>query len=213
MHSPSFASQHGRDGEHRRASFAYDEILIADPTQYAVYHGPEGLRQIAHKVHALTSVVAVALERLGHEIINKQYFDTLTVGLDGAAGEVLHEEALRQRINLRRIYGDYVGITFDESTTFEDIVDLLNVFLAVGKQGSGRKVGRGRRAPYTHASVAALAKELGLEKKVLDEGHMPSKAIPEDLRRTSKYLQQPVFNSYKNETDMLRYSKTSSLSY
>jgi glycine dehydrogenase len=157
-------------------------------------------------VHALTSVVAAALERLGHEIVNKQFFDTLTVGLGGAAGEIIHEEALRQRINLRRIYGDYVGITFDESTTFEDVVDLLNVFLAVGKQGHGRTAGRGRRSPYTHASVAALAKELGLEKKVLDEGAMPSKAIPDALRRTSKYLQQPVFNSYKNETDMLRYS-------
>lgn len=173
--------------------------------QYAVYHGPEGLRQIAQKVHALTCVVAAALERLGHEIINSQFFDTLTVRLDGAAGEVLHEEALRQRINLRRIHGDYVGVTFDESTTFEDIVDLLNVFLAVGKQGSGRRTGRGRRSAYTHGSVAALAKELGLDKRIVDEAHMPTKAIPDEMRRTSKYLTQPVFNTHKSETEMLRY--------
>lgn len=156
-------------------------------------------------MHALTSLVAVALERQGHEIVNKQFFDTLTVCLDGAAGEVVHEEALRQRINLRRIHGDYVGITFDESTTFEDVVDLLNVFLSVGKQGSGRRSGRGRRSPYTHASVSELAKELGYDAKVLGEEKLPSRAIPDSLRRTTKFLTQPVFNNYKNETDMLRY--------
>lgn len=176
-------------------------------TQYAVYHGPEGLTKIANKVHALASVVAAALKGQGHEIINQQFFDTLTVGLDGAAGEVVHQEAKLQRINLRRIYGDYVGITFDESTTFEDVIDLLNVFLAVGKQGSTRRGGRGRRSPYTHESVSALAKELGLDHAILGQEHMPSRNIPDDLRRTSKFLEQSVFNMIKNETDMLRYSK------
>lgn len=144
----------------------------------------------------------------GHEIVNEQFFDTLTVGLDGAAGEVVHQEAKLQRINLRRIYGDYVGITFDESTTFEDVIDLLNVFLAVGKQGSTRRTGRGRRAPYTHESVSALAKELGLDHAILGEEHMPTRNIPDALRRTSKFMEQPVFNMIKNETDMLRYSES-----
>ena len=158
-------------------------------------------------MHALTCVVAAALESLGHEIINTDFFDTITVGLEGVAGEVLHEEALRQRINLRRIYGDYVGVTFDESTSFEDVVDLLNVFLAVGKQGHGRRAGRGRRAPYTHESVRALAKELGYDMKILGQDKLPTKAIPEAMRRTSAYLTQPVFNTHKCETDMLRYSE------
>lgn len=184
------------------------QALLANmAAMYAIYHGPDGLREIAHKVHAMTAVVAAALERQGHEIVNKDFFDTLTVGLDGAAGEVLHQEAVRQRINLRRIYGDYVGITFDESTTFEDVVDLLNIFLAVGKQGSTRKVGRGRRGPYTHESVMALAKELGYDAKVLGEEKLPSKAIPERMRRTSPFLTQSVFNTHKSETDMLRYSE------
>lgn len=160
-------------------------------------------------MHALTTVVAAALKGQGHEIVNQQFFDTLTVGLDGAAGEVVHQEAKLQRINLRRIYGDYVGITFDESTTFEDVIDLLNVFLAVGKQGSNRRTGRGRRAPYTHESVSALAKELGLDNAVLGEEHMPTRNIPDALRRTSKFMEQPVFNMIKNETDMLRYSESS----
>lgn len=90
------------------------EVAILSFIQYAIYHGPDGLKQIAHKVHAMTSVVAAALEKLGHEIINPEFFDTLTVGLCGAAGDVVHQEAVRQRINLRKIYGDYVGITFDE---------------------------------------------------------------------------------------------------
>ena len=162
---------------------------------------------IAHKVHALTLVVAAAIERLGHEIVNKEFFDTLTVSLEGVAGDLLHQEAVSKRINLRRIYGDYIGITIDESTTFEDIVDLLNVFLAVGRQGSGRRTGRGRRSSYTHASVAALAKELGLDASVIEEVKMASKHIPANLRRSTPFLTQPVFNSYKNETDMLRYSE------
>ena len=184
------------------------QALLANmAAMYAIYHGPEGLKQIAHKIHAMTAVVAAALERQGHEIVNKEFFDTLTVGLDGAAGEVLHQEAVRQRINLRRIYGDYVGITFDESTTFEDVVDLLNVFRAVGKQGSERRAGRGRRGPYTHESVLAIAKELGYDAKILGEDKLPSKAIPTELRRTTPFLEQAVFNTHTSETDMLRYSE------
>ena len=159
-------------------------------------------------MHALTCITASALDRLGHEVINNEFFDTLTIGLEGVAGDVLHEEAVRQRIDLRRIYGDYVGITFDESTTFEDVVDLLNVFLAVGRQGSGRRAGKDRRSPYTHASVRALAKELGFDANTIKRAKMSSKFIPAKLTRSTPFLTQPVFNSYKNETDMLRYSQS-----
>ncbi len=93
---------------------------------YAIYHGPEGLKQIAERVHRLTAFLAGGLEDAGFAPDNKSFFDTLTVTVTDA--EELHEAAAAHRLNLRRINGRKIGISFDETATLEDIEKILQVF-------------------------------------------------------------------------------------
>ena len=87
---------------------------------YAVYHGPEGLTQIARRVHRLTDILAVGLQRLGFAIESESWFDTLTVHAPGAAEAIL-KRAEEAGYNLRPIDGDRLGIACDETTTRADI--------------------------------------------------------------------------------------------
>ncbi|SGY21073.1 BQ5605_C016g08191 [Microbotryum silenes-dioicae] len=186
------------------------QALLANiSAMYAVYHGPEGLRQIAEKVHGITRVVAAGIESLGHSVVNETYFDTLTIRLNGVAASLVHEAAEREHINLRRVDSDHVALTFDESNSLEDIVDLMNVFVSVR--------GRTKDVPYTLETLVAYADKLGIqapgrmssaEGKASSGHNIPahkSPAIPADLARTSPFLTQSVWNSYHSETDILRY--------
>jgi glycine dehydrogenase len=83
---------------------------------YASYHGPDGLRTIAERVHRLTAILAAGLESGDVTVLTPAYFDTLTVSVPGAADAVL-AAALAEGINLRRVDGDTVGISVDETTT------------------------------------------------------------------------------------------------
>ena len=83
---------------------------------YAVYHGPDGLRRIAERVHRLTSVLAAGLRGAGVEVVHESFFDTITVRAPGRAAAVA-AEALVRRINLRVIDQDTLGIALDETTT------------------------------------------------------------------------------------------------
>jgi len=142
---------------------------------YAVYHGPEGVRAIARRVHDLTATLARGLEKLGHEVVTEHFFDTIRVRPSGGSGPVL-EAAAARRINLRD-YGDgTVGIALDEAVRPEDVDDLFAVFDG------------GSAADFDARSLA--------------EG--PS-ALPEALLRSSTYLGHEVFNRYHSETEMLRY--------
>lgn len=177
---------------------------------YAVYHGPEGLRQIAEKVHGLARVVKAATEKLGHKVINTSFFDTLTIRLNGIAASVVHEESERVGINLRKVDSDHVGVSFDESNSAEDIVALLNVFVACKTNARSTK-------PYTTASLVKFASALDIPAPLPTSaslGHIStganlpainSPAIPAHLSRTTPILTQPVWNSHHSETDILRY--------
>ena len=94
---------------------------------YAVYHGPEGLRQIAKRVYGQTTLLANQLREAGYEIENRSWFDTLTVLAPGQALEI-HRRADAAKINFRRIDQDRVGISLDEATELQDIVDILACF-------------------------------------------------------------------------------------
>ncbi|MBX3469703.1 MAG: aminomethyl-transferring glycine dehydrogenase [Planctomycetes bacterium] len=154
------------------------QVLLAIMAgMYAVYHGPEGLRAIATRVHGLTAVLAAGLRRLGHRVGEAPYFDTLRVPLDvTAAGRVLR--AARDRgINLRRYDDHSLGVALDETTTVADLRDLLTIFAPGGAVG------------FTVEELAA---------------HVDP-ALPMTLRRTSRYLTHPVFNRYHSEHELLRY--------
>lgn len=171
---------------------------------YAVYHGPDGLTRIAAKVHALTTVVKAGLTKLGHELLNDTYFDTLTIRLNGVADTMVHAQAEQMHINLRKVDETTVGVTLDESTTLESIVDLLNVFVNVARTGRNR---RSTAKEYDVQSVLNLAEELNLTSLYTADASQiaSSTVIPDNLKRQSDFLTQPVFNTHKSETDMMRY--------
>ena len=101
-------------------------LLAIIAAAYAVYHGPKGITEIARRVHRQTSIVAEGLRRAGYEV-NSTFFDTLTVHTPGRAMELLGA-ALEERINLRFVDEDRLGIAFDELSDNDIILRLLRVF-------------------------------------------------------------------------------------
>ena len=150
-------------------------------SMYAVYHGPEGLKRIAQRVHRYTAVLAQSLQQIGHRLSHTQFFDTLEVQLPNAAA--VHERARAHGINLRRAGAGRVGISLDETTTRDDVALLWSLFAQPGV------------CPMAQPAVPdfdALAARVGL-------------AWPDELVRTSAFMQHPVFDSHHSETGMLRY--------
>ncbi|WP_266369185.1 aminomethyl-transferring glycine dehydrogenase [Tellurirhabdus rosea] len=102
-------------------------LLAVMASAYAVYHGPERLRAIAERVHGLTKMFATALRWNGYELATENYFDTVTVRVDDV--ESLQKTARKAGVNLRYFADDAtVGVSFDEAKTYEDVVQLLDVF-------------------------------------------------------------------------------------
>jgi glycine dehydrogenase len=157
-------------------------LLAVMAGMYCVYHGPEGLRRIARRVHAAAGALAEGVRRLGYRLPAEPFFDTLRIGVPaGFAGgaEAVHAAAAKRRINLRRLGDGAVGVTLDEAVTAADVADLAAVFAeAAGKE------------PPADPEALAAAADLGL---------------PEPHARTSEYLSHPVFHGYHTEHEMLRY--------
>ena len=150
-------------------------LLAVMASMYAVYHGPDGLREIARRVRRLTSVLAAGLRRLGLDPGRDPFFDTLRVRVGARASEVV-AAARARRINLRD-YGDgSLGVSLDETTLVSDLTLLLECFA-------------GGRAP-------GFAVEELLD---VDETY------PAPLARTSGFLGHDVFNRHHSEHEMLRY--------
>ena len=145
---------------------------------YAVYHGPEGLRLIAGRVHRYAQILAAGLTQLGHEVINACYFDTLVIHVPNRAKRFA-ANAAEATINLRIIDADHIGISLDETTTRKNLRDLWQVF----------------------ASATADLPDIS----VLDASLI--ECIPEQLWRNDKILQHPVFDRYHSETEMMRYMR------
>jgi len=103
------------------------QALLANmAAMYAVFHGPDGLKNIAKRVAVLTQTVADAIEELGFELVSPNFFDTITVKADNISS--IKEKAERQQINLRYIDNKYISISIDETTLTEDLYDLINCF-------------------------------------------------------------------------------------
>ena len=154
-------------------------LLAVIASMYAVYHGPDGLRRIAERVHAQAGLLAAALRRLGYRIVHSTFFDTLCVEVERLALPRILDAARARHINLRTISPTRIGIALDEPTTLADLADL----------------------------VTAFALNDVLPFMVEDLGAKPDSGIPEPLRRGSPYLTHPVFHRYRSETEMLRYVK------
>ena len=154
------------------------QALLANMASfYAVYHGAEGIRTIARRTHHMTAILAAGLTKSGFELAHNSFFDTITINTAANTDE-LYSKAQAADINLRLLKGQ-LGVSLDETTTTEDIQALFSVF--------GVK-----------EDVNALSTEIASNEFA---------AIPEALRRTSKYLTHPVFNTHHSETQMMRYLK------
>ena len=104
------------------------QVLLANIAGlYAAYHGPDGLRRIAERVHRLTGILAEGLRAGGVEVATTAFFDTITVVVPGRADDVL-AAALAEGINLRRVDGDRVGIALDETTTTDVVARVWRAF-------------------------------------------------------------------------------------
>jgi len=165
--------------EKATSNICTSQVLLAVMAgMYAVYHGPEGLRDIAETIHILTAQLEVSLTDLGLEQKNKFYFDTLLIDVNNekivAKIKSLTENKL---INFRYVEDNFIGISLSEVTTEKDVQEIVEIFSeAVGK------------------------KNITLSK-------ISSKKYHVELVRTSSYLQHPIFNSFHSETELMRYAK------
>ena len=155
-------------------------------SMFAVYHGPEGLKRIAHRVASYTAVLAAGLRTRGLAPLNSSAFDTLHVATGEKTDAVL-QAARDAGFNLRRASAGSVGITLDETTTRDDVTALLNVLAR--PDGSASTPSPSREAFAAH-----------------DKGI--TTLIPASLARTAAFLTHPVFNRHHSETDMLRYLRS-----
>jgi glycine dehydrogenase len=146
---------------------------------YAVWHGADGIRTIASRVHRLARAAAAALARGGVEPVHEAFFDTLLLPVNEDRKKRLLSEAQRAGYNLRADLDGHIGLSFNEVTTIDQAAEVVSVL-------TGRE-----------CDLRAVDAEL-------DAG---SAAIPSALRRTSDYLTHEVFSRYRSETEMLRYLK------
>ena len=185
------------------------QALLANMSaMYAVYHGPHGIKDIATRVHYLTIALAEGLQKAGNSVENEYFFDTITV-LPKHSQESVRKNALQAKINLRYCklkvkkglliqrlsipqcylysyqhsrYNDdgSIGLSLDETTTIEDVNDLLKIF-----------------------GIKNTVQE------IVETGVIAEKELSKSpFKRTTNYLTHPVFNSHHSETRIVRYMKS-----
>ncbi|GAB2950109.1 aminomethyl-transferring glycine dehydrogenase [Hafnia psychrotolerans] len=164
--------------EKANSNICTSQVLLANiASLYAVFHGPEGLKRIASRIHRLTDILAAGLKQGGLTLRHDTWFDTLTVEVKDKAAVL--ERALSFGLNLRTDIHGAVGITLDEATSREDIQVLF---------------------------AALLGDNNGLDIDKLDDiASTDSHSIPAAMLRVSPILTHPVFNQYHSETEMMRY--------
>ena len=155
------------------------QALLANiAAMYAVYHGPAGLTCIAKRISVLAQTLAYELQELGYPIVNEHFFDTITVEAENA--DEIRKVAGPRKMNFFYT-GNKIGISLDETTTQEAVMNILGVFA---------------QAKNIDVYSAGFNMEDNLEN------------IPSSLTRTSLFLTHQVFNSHHSETEMMRYLKS-----
>ena len=146
---------------------------------YAVYHGPEGIRTIAERIHSIAVFLEKSINRLGYKQVNAQYFDTLRFALpDTISAQQIRTIALSKEVNLRYFKNGDVGMSIDETTDIAAVNVLLSIFaIAAGRD-------------WEKTSDVPMASSISAE-----------------MKRQSTYLTHEVFNKYHTETEMMRYIK------
>lgn len=153
------------------------QALLANmAAMYAVYHGAEGLKTIAKRVALLTQTAAEAIEERGFELVSDNFFDTIVIKTDDAA--IIKAKAEKQLINLRYIDNKHIGISLDETTSADELFDLINCF---------------------ENDTDPVSFDIIYDNEL---NHIPASHV-----RTSAFLSHPVFNTHRSESQMMRYIK------
>ncbi|TNE80595.1 MAG: glycine dehydrogenase (aminomethyl-transferring) [Bacteroidetes bacterium] len=152
-------------------------LLSIMASMYAVYHGPNGLKKMAERVHGLTRTLQGGLEAMGFNLMHQHYFDTIRVETPSIS-ENVRQISLAKGVNFRYFNDNTVGISLDETTEMEDVQLILSIFAEAASQKA--------------AEAESFSNGLELN-------------WPNALRRTSSYMSHPIFNMYHTEHEMLRY--------
>ena len=166
--------------ERATSNICTSQALLANMAGlYAVYHGPDGLRAIADRVHRLACQLSDNLTTLGYDQRNRCFFDTLHVCAGSAdASRRIREVAEAGRMNFRYFGHGEIGIAIDETTTHEDVEAIAAVFAS--------------QRPDTQRPIGQC---------------LSSTDLPDEYRRTSPFLTHPVFERHHSELQMMRYLK------
>lgn len=152
-------------------------LLAIMASMYVVYHGKDGITKIARNIHHRAIQLAEVLQKLGFKQLNTYFFDTLLIDSQGLNPQI-RAVAEAEGMNFRFIGEDRLTISIDETTQKEDLLAIASVFATIA--------GKENETPKLIRTEPQLA---------------------ESMQRKSDFLKHPVFNSYRSETEMLRYIK------
>ncbi|WP_124971646.1 aminomethyl-transferring glycine dehydrogenase [Aphanothece sacrum] len=152
-------------------------LLAVIAGMYGVYHGPEGIKNIARRIHQLAIILADGLQKLNYTVNDEPFFDTVKVGVGDASVKAVIKAAETRKINLRLLEEGILTISLDETTTVHDVIELWQIFAAKDN------------LPFT---VEEIANQVKFD-------------FPIFFKRDTSYLTDPVFNRHHSESELLRY--------
>ncbi|MDP1844196.1 MAG: aminomethyl-transferring glycine dehydrogenase [Sediminibacterium sp.] len=157
------------------------QALLANmAAMYAVYHGADGLKNIAKRIHGIAATISASLTQLGLKQSNASFFDT--IHLAGVDANLIKNSAEQHQSNFRYHPDGSISISIDETTTIEDANTILKIVETALEKSTGNRI--------TAEQILAT-----------------NTSIPAELTRTSSFLTHPVFNSHHSESQMMRYIK------
>ncbi|HLF32779.1 MAG TPA: aminomethyl-transferring glycine dehydrogenase [Cyclobacteriaceae bacterium] len=169
--------------EKATSNICTSQVLLAVMAgMYCVYHGPSGLKEIAARIHALALLFSSILEKIGYRQSNKIFFDTLNITVSPGEMKEIRSLAEQKGYNLRYDGDSQIGLSFDETSSAEDIENLSAIFATV------RRIELKSFQPFILGGIAV-------------------DCIPVSLARKSGFFSHPVFHIYQSEHEMLRYIK------